>query len=181
MYYYIFAIIIPLLCISELLNKNQRYYLHTFITFYILFGSILSNESFFIKLHMFILCLIMIHWLLNNNRCYLSDMDNSDNSDMENNDNSDMDNDDNSDMENNDNSDMENNNNSDMENNDNSDMDNDDNIDYNDDIEPGLYTKKILKDVLGIEFNTKIINIISWTILIVLIFIDLFLLQKYYR
>ena len=77
--YYIFLIIIPLLCMSKLLNKEQRNYLHMFITFYIAFGGILSNSFLITKIHFYILCLIMIHWLLNNNRCFLSDIDYSEN------------------------------------------------------------------------------------------------------
>jgi hypothetical protein len=55
--------------------KLARTYLHYIVTFFILFGGIITNNYNIIKFHIIFNTFIIIHWLTNNNKCFLSEYD----------------------------------------------------------------------------------------------------------
>lgn len=56
--------------------KIARTYLHYIVTFFILFGGIITNNYNIIKFHIIFNTFIIIHWLTNDNKCFLSEYDN---------------------------------------------------------------------------------------------------------
>jgi len=54
------------------MNKQIRSLLHYTITFYVLFGTFLSNDCTYLQYHFYFCALIIFHWLTNDNRCFLS-------------------------------------------------------------------------------------------------------------
>jgi hypothetical protein len=57
------------------MNKNIRNFLHYFITFYSLFGGLITSNCKWLQIHFIFNTLILLHWLTNNNRCFLSEYD----------------------------------------------------------------------------------------------------------
>ena len=57
------------------MDKSYRHYIHYIISFYILFGGVITNNILFIKIHAYTLILILLHWLTNNGRCFLGEID----------------------------------------------------------------------------------------------------------
>jgi hypothetical protein len=60
-----------------------RHYLHYVISLYIVFGGVVAKYVFgsdkFVYIHIYVLAGILLHWLTNNGKCFLSQYDYSDN------------------------------------------------------------------------------------------------------
>ena len=56
------------------LVKNLRKIIHYLITIFILFGWAHDNKKLLL-IHMIFICGVLIHWITNNNRCFLSEYD----------------------------------------------------------------------------------------------------------
>lgn len=56
------------------LFKNLRKIIHYLITIFILFGWAHHNKKLLL-IHMIFICGVLIHWITNNNRCFLSEYD----------------------------------------------------------------------------------------------------------
>lgn len=54
---------------------NIRHYIHYIISIYLVFGGLLTNNSYYTKLHFYVTFFVMIHWLTNNGQCFLSQQD----------------------------------------------------------------------------------------------------------
>ena len=59
------------------LLKNLRKIIHYLITMFILFGWVHDNKKL-LFIHMIFICGVLIHWITNNNRCFLSEYDHGD-------------------------------------------------------------------------------------------------------
>ena len=58
-----------------MINKSLRIFIHYIIFFFILFGGIISNNYNIIKFHIIFNIIVILHWLTNNNKCFLSEYD----------------------------------------------------------------------------------------------------------
>jgi hypothetical protein len=56
-------------------SKPFRIFMHYVICFFILFGGIISNDYNIIKIHVVFNIFVILHWLTNNNKCFLSEYD----------------------------------------------------------------------------------------------------------
>jgi hypothetical protein len=54
---------------------NLRHYIHYIISFYIIFGGVITKNLNYVKIHFFVTFLIFIHWVTNDGQCFLSEMD----------------------------------------------------------------------------------------------------------
>lgn len=54
---------------------NVSHLLHYLITFFIIFGC-MSNDYSVLTVHFYFNIIVILHWLTNNNKCFLSDYDN---------------------------------------------------------------------------------------------------------
>ena len=64
---------------NDITYKDLREYIHYFISFFIVFGGfigLLFNNMNIVKFHFIFNIFVIIHWLTNNNKCYLSEIDN---------------------------------------------------------------------------------------------------------
>lgn len=57
------------------MNKFERTYLHYIISIYIVFGGFIFNDCYQLKLHILFNCIVILHWLTNNNKCFLTEYD----------------------------------------------------------------------------------------------------------
>lgn len=55
--------------------KDIRHYLHYLITVYLLFGGIVTNNLYYVKIHFYVTFFTLVHWLTNNGQCFISQMD----------------------------------------------------------------------------------------------------------
>jgi len=60
------------------MNSETRHSIHYMITLFVIFGGI-TSYTFVTKMHVFIIILILLHWLTNNGKCALSEIDYDDN------------------------------------------------------------------------------------------------------
>ena len=61
------------------MTKKIRNYIHYCITIYLLLGGLFTNNCILLKIYFVICSLTIIHWLTNNNKCFLSQYDYEDN------------------------------------------------------------------------------------------------------
>jgi hypothetical protein len=52
-----------------------RHYLHYIISFYLIFGGIITDNIDYIRIHFYVTLFVLIHWLTNDGQCFLSEMD----------------------------------------------------------------------------------------------------------
>lgn len=57
------------------MNKLFRNIIHYIITIYILIGGLISNNCISLYIHFCFCILVILHWLTNNNKCFLSEYD----------------------------------------------------------------------------------------------------------
>jgi hypothetical protein len=57
------------------MNKFIRNTLHYSITLFVLFGNLMYHNCSYLQFHFYFCALIILHWLTNNNQCFLSQYD----------------------------------------------------------------------------------------------------------
>ena len=59
--------------------KKARQLLHYAITAFLLLGGVFTKNKSVLRIHIVVDALVLLHWLSNNNKCFLSDIDYSNN------------------------------------------------------------------------------------------------------
>jgi hypothetical protein len=59
------------------MDSGTRHSIHYIITLFVIFGGV-TSYTFITKMHVFIIILILLHWLTNNGKCALSEVDYAD-------------------------------------------------------------------------------------------------------
>lgn len=54
---------------------NLIHYIHYIISFYIIFGGVITKNLTYVKIHFFVTFFIFIHWITNDGQCFLSEID----------------------------------------------------------------------------------------------------------
>jgi hypothetical protein len=55
--------------------KNARFRLHNIISIYLIFGGFLTSNVSYKKIHFFVCFLVILQWVVFDNRCFLSEYD----------------------------------------------------------------------------------------------------------
>lgn len=55
--------------------SDLRHRFHYLVSAYILLGGVVTSDCRFLKWHAYFNCLVILHWMTNNNKCFLSEHD----------------------------------------------------------------------------------------------------------
>lgn len=57
------------------MNKYTRTFIHYIISIFIVFGGLIFNHCNGLKIHMIFNIIVILHWITNNNKCFLTEYD----------------------------------------------------------------------------------------------------------